>query len=1628
MNPPILLKKFLISIQGAFESSNPNTCNQVIRLASVKLSSQKYLNKDKDFSPSFENALQKIKDEVNEESYPQYAFLMDKIHESNESELTEEIPSGDLLSYLTFLREEILQYAEDGPERVVCTNPSDEKDWGFPYTLINLVVPEYPFLVDSLIEWISNESFDIQHSIYHPVDEEVFPSSREDDNSPFFVSLLIEKVDESELKTLKTSIEAVLGDIKLSVDDFDPMLDRVKSARSRLETSVYEEREENYDITTVDEFLDYLVKDHFVFLGYGYVADKNDGETPELTNRLGIFDNLERYDPGELPVFGDDTARGREENSVFTFDKTGLVSRVYRRDRLYSLTVKDFDDEGELVGRDVFLGLLTNRVLTEPAVQIPILKQRFERIVELEGLAEHTHDYRDVYSIFNSMPKHLLFMSPLDELIEDINTIKDVQGEQMFKIQARPVPDHEGLTMMIMMKKDNFSGDVRKQIQAELEEEFEARQIDYRLSLAEGPMARLHFDIETDRLSPKSGSFDELEEKLFEFTRTWADRLKECVFGDTDDRETRRRYLEYRERLPPNYRALVEPEVALEDIKNLESLRSDREKPPLIDMVNATPETTHLMIYHTRKYTLNETMPILSNHGFTVVQQASFDIDVDGEDYYLHLFDVQDSNQESLDLENRKSKLVRSIREILDGTYRDDSLNELILRENFPIRDLNLFRLYKNYFHQLSPAIKLESINRTLLEHSQIARKLQKFFKLKFDPSLSSENREDRLTTRKDELETELQGIQERTPYQILRSILNLIDSTVRTNFFQQPGDTPSPEASEDYISVKIDCESVDDMPEPRPLYEIFVYSPLMEAVHLRSGKIARGGIRWSDRRDDFRTEVLGLMKTQKVKNALIVPEGAKGGFVLKTEYLDDEKSLSEHAREQYAVFMRAMLDLTDNYVEGELQAPPNLVSYDEEDPYLVVAADKGTATFSDTANRIADTYDFWLGDAFASGGSIGYDHKELGITAKGGWECVKRHFRELDQDIQSEPFTVAGIGDMSGDVFGNGMILSNKIELVAAFDHRNVFLDPDPDPADSFRERKRLFEMKDSSWEDYDESLISQGGGVYDRNANILELEPEVLELLDLEDPEIAPDDLIKQILCADVDLLWNGGIGTYIKSSNESHSEVGDPQNDAFRADADEIQASVIGEGGNLGITQEGRIELDRRGVKLNTDFIDNSGGVDLSDHEVNLKILFQESIKQGIIQTDEREDLLMSLTDDVVRDVVYDNYEQSGIISLESFNSGNRIEDYIHLIHHLEETINLNRTVESLPDEQELQDRQRANESMTRPELAVLLSYTKMDLYRKARRESWPESTVIEPFIERYFPDTIVEEHESALKNHRLRKEIALTSLVNYAVDGAGCIFFHRLEEELGASLIRLMKSYLTADRLAGGEYLRQRIFNQDNTVPARTQYEAWQSIVEQMGHTVGWLIDTINVSVISEGFQQEMSEDLETHFDTILDTLQSRQADFLDQNVTRWRDRGFAEDLSRDLGRLPYIVPALEIILIYRDNDDVEIKDLSELYFSLGKTLHVDWIIRKIFQWDSTSRWDQFAFRTLGIELHELQRQLLQRLIQRGQSLESFVDENRETIQRLDEVQRTLAQEETEDYSAYQYMAQRMRSLL
>ncbi len=1574
--------------------------------------------------PLLKETLHNLEQTKKNDELSRFKWILKLLRDSEEAHLAESLSPDELEGSIELLLDHISRFTETGEPQIGIHNTVPDNN-PLPFTMVSIVLPKLPFIVDSSVEWLSGESIETHHLFHGALSSELFDNSVGFERSPFLITLFIEKQSRDSIKQLTRDLENLTDDLLASVEDSPDMLEKTRELRDQITQNPSESPPIHNNSEVIKDFLNYLMDDHFVFLGYFQTRDRDKKTYP---SRLGLC--RAELDMDLTAV--DPTRSDHENPPLLEFYKTNLESRVYRRECLDAVILNKPDQTERT---HVFLGLLTNRVLSEPAVQIPLLHEKFETIVDRQELSEHTHSYRDYYTIYNSMPKDLLLMSDVENIIEDLTSILSVRGERTFKLRARPTSLQQGLSVMILMEQDRFSGEVRKKMQSALEEELEAHSINYQLSLGTGGLARLHFDLITDHLRPEDITYEDLEDRLFNMTRTWDDHFRSELRDRHEHDRVQELFDRYSEGFGDEYRASVRPHQAVRDAEKLDELLNHPERAPLVDFAtkNQTDET-RLVLFHSEKLSLNETLPILSNHGFQVEEQSTFTVQAEESEIHLHLFQLTDNSGNQLDL-SEKDALISSLRGVLRGWYRNDELNTLVHQESLSARMVNVLRLYKNYFHQLVPAIKMETINRTLVRYPQYSSRLVKFFEAKFDPDKEFEDRSRIVREHRNSIAEDLEEISERTPYQILRQMLDFLETTVRTNYFQ----TDYPEANfetpetfnenhKSYISVKIASGQLTERVESSVQFEIFVYSPLMEAVHLRSGEIARGGIRWSNRRDDYRTEIADLMETQQKKNALIVPVGAKGGFILKEEYLPNDSSLGEQARIQYTTFMRGLLDLTDNVVKGEVVTPPNLVTYDGDDPYLVVAADKGTATFSDLANSIARKYDFWLDDAFASGGSKGYDHKEVGITARGGWECVKRHFRELGRDISSEPFTVSGIGDMGGDVFGNGMILSDRIRLVAAFNHRHIFLDPDPDPEQSFSERKRLFEADQSGWNYYNTDYLSEGGGIYDRNASIITLEDPALDLLNLDTKQVAPDKVIRAILTANVDLLWNGGIGTYIKSSEESNAEVEDPQNDPFRVNSNQVRADIIGEGGNLGITQPGRVELAQNGVKLNTDFIDNSGGVDLSDREVNLKILLQKSIELDEIEQKERDGYLEEYEGHAINGVLNDNYRQSATISLEVLHSDQNLEDVRSLLHALEADGYLDRSREHLPDDQALDDRKRAGEGLTRPEASILLSVVKQALYRESLKDSWPETTILKPFLKQYLPNQAPKSLSQGVDNHHLKKNIALTELVNYAVDSVGYTFFYRLRDQLGTDLKNVLKAFQTADYFSEGMKIRKKIFQQDDKLDANVQYEAWSTLTDRVGHLVSWLIDTINESIVYEGFQNRMRDALSERFETVRETLRPPQDEYYQQIREKWVEKGFPSELGHQLARVSYLVPALEVILVHQNQEDREFRELSETYFELGQLLNVDWIIRQVYERESMSRWDELAFRSLGVEAHNIQRELLNRIIQSGQSLDQFLKQHKNKIQRLNELQYKLAQEETSDFSAYQYMLQRIRSLI
>jgi len=1337
-----------------------------------------------------------------------------------------------------------LQQARPDRVNVQILNPDvDNEGWYAPVTVIRTNISERPFIVDTIREFLHSQDLAIEHYVYPVLHvsrdddgalREVRPS-REGEAKESLVHCEVARITDPDLREhIRTELESRLRDVVRATDDFEPMVDAVNDVVAYLAEAKSYLPERRDELDEIQAFLRWLRDEGFVFLGYrGYdLTETRDGGEQAIVvepgSGLGILRDEEesRYaDPVPLSEMDPDLRVLVEGGPTLIISKTNAESTVHRRARMDYIGVKKLGRDGEIAGEHRFVGLFTSKAYAEDAEQIPILRDKLSWILEDAGAQKGSHDYKEIITIFNSMPKEELFLTSAEEIGEDVQTVLTSYHSHEVRVSIREDPLQRGASIMVILPKEKFSGDVRRSIEDVLVERFDGEVLNYHLALGSGDQARLHFYIATTSERLDGVAAEELEDAVLELIRTWADRVREGLERIRPPDEARRLSREYAESFSAEYRAATAPDVAVDDILQLQGMAADERtvsisfsNPDASPAVAGGERITELKLYvRDQRLVLSDFMPILENSGLRVIAVTPFEMG-DGSDVraIIYAFAVQDDAGRPLDVEEGGSALAETILAARRGDATNDSLNALVQSAGLAWREVEVLRAYSSYAFQLGAVPSRLSLPGALRKYPEIARLLFRLFRARFDPEGPAE-RSDRA-----EAQAEIRGRLQEAMAEVgllvddraLTRLRALIEATVRTNYFRNGGRAPTRRSGGvPYISLKFDCRELDSIVRNRMLFEVWVRSSRMEGVHLRGARVARGGIRWSDRPDDFRTEVLGLVKTQMVKNAVIVPAGSKGGFVTLRE-LDDPAEVADDAREQYKTLMRGLLDLTDNLDdEGEPIPPENVVRYDDPDPYLVVAADKGTAQFSDVANGIAGEYDFWLGDAFASGGSYGYDHKEVGITARGAWECVKRHFREKGKDVQSEPFTVIGIGDMSGDVFGNGMLLSRQIRLVAAFDHRHVFVDPDPDPEASWKERKRLFDQGRTSWDDYDREVLSEGGLIVSRTAKEVPVTPRVREALaiDEEVESLDGESLIRAVLRAPVELLWNGGIGTYVKASHETHADVGDAANDAVRVDADELRCEVVGEGGNLGFTQEGRIQYALGGGRLNTDALDNSGGVDLSDREVNLKILLRPAVDSGAMSVEERNRLLERLTDPVADLVLQDNESQSLAISLDEVRCRRRLDDFRDLISTLERAGVLERAAEDLPTWEVLVERsEHRSTALTRPELCVLLAYAKLDLMSHVLGSDLPDDDAAVSYLLNYFPAAARSgSGEINPGEHRLRREIVASQFTNDLVDLMGASFVRRLCRDTGREPAAVARAWLVAARLAGHRSIRDEL---------------------------------------------------------------------------------------------------------------------------------------------------------------------------------------------------------------------------
>jgi len=1490
---------------------------------------------------------------------------------------------------------------------------------------IETVMPDCPFVVNTLRELVHELDFRIVH-LLHPVlvisrDEEGKLTAVEDRSAEgprtSVVHLVVEDhVDAEVVASMEDEIRHRLEQVRVVTRDFKPMVERSREVVEGLEEKKDQVPWRAGELEEVQELLRWLADGAFVFLGYREYDVHLDEEMGERFVQvaegtgLGILREESRSQFAE-PVSIEELApqlRARVVGGpLLIVSKTNSLSPVHRRARMDYIGVKKVGSEGEIRGERRFLGLFTARAYAQDASTIPILRRKLQEILQAEGVARGSHDYNRILQIFNSLPKEELFLASVSELLNLIGAVMETEGADEVRVIPRSDALQRGVHVLVMIPQDRFSEEVRRKIVAHLLESYRGEVLNYHLTMAEGDQARLHFYLSSELEEPDEVDVAGLEARVRRAVRNWEERLSDELEKAHEIEEAHQLADRHRQDFTEEYKAATDATTAVEDIDRLESLAvSGLQQITFTEVSDERPEASLLKVFAPRgMYVLSDLMPTLENLGLRVLAADKYDIrGRDGRQARsIHRFEVETPSHWGIDREEAAPRMVETLRAIEAGQTEDDELNSLVLSTGLGWRPVALLRSYAGYAFRISAVTSRAGVRRPLAEHPGAARLLYRIFEAGHDPEREEgrEARLHRLREQFDEVLDEVRSIEHDRTY---RRLLNLVESTVRTNFFRPAADDRYP----GMIALKFDCERIEVMPAPRPRFEIYVNSGHCEGAHLRMGRVARGGIRWSDRSEDFRVEVLGLVKTQQVKNSVIVPVGAKGAYIAKNLPTGAE-DLREIGDRRYEEFISGLLDVTDNVVDGELVHPERMVVRDDPDPYLVVAADKGTAHLSDVANRLAGEYDFWLGDAFASGGSHGYDHKELGITARGAWECVKRHFRELGVDVQRHAFTVVGIGDMSGDVFGNGMLLSRQIRLVAAFDHRHVFLDPDPDPARSWEERRRLFGLEGSTWRDYDEELISEGGGVHDRDAKEIELSREVRDLLDLEEEVTNGEELIRAILRADVDLLWNGGIGTYVKASDETHGEVGDPGNDDVRVDADELRASVVGEGGNLGLTQRARIEYALRGGRINTDALDNSGGVDMSDHEVNLKVLLDAAVAAGRIGEEERNELLAEVTEEVTERVLRNNYMQSLAVSLDENRVREIPAEFRDTLTRLEREGILDRTLAELPGTEQLDERHEASRYLTRPELAILLAYAKTHLKEALLDSDLPEREALDRLLRAYFPGRVVETvGVEALRKHPLDRRIVATLLANRFVDRMGITAHVELVRETGRGTAAVLESWYAAHRIGRTERLHRRLREMDGEVPAGVQTQWFLRLSEVLERATRWLLSndlpdrTISESI--QRFREPVAELREALPDLLIEERRRELEGLRALHETDGLKAGVAEELA-SFEYLDALLPVADLARSAR----CEATRVGEVYFGLTAEIDFSWLQDQLGRVSGADLWEQRAAKTLSLQLDAARTRITEKILSGLEdadtvevAMEEFRERHGEELERVRQV--------------------------
>jgi len=1482
---------------------------------------------------------------------------------------------GAAVTYWRFAR----QYTQT---KVRVYNPQFEQDgWQSPHTIVSILIKDMPFLIDTIRMALNRQGLTV-HLIIYPVipverDEQGQlrqilpyepPITRRNSNYESIIHIEIDKQTEATtLENIAQNLKTVLGELRLAVDDWQKMQGKMQDALQALESI------ENDEIKEDCEFLRWLQTNHFIFLGYReYELSRQNGKL-DLYRIPGTGLGILR-DKGEARKISNSFAQLVDQPHLLLLNKTKARSNIHRPTRMDYIGIKRLNKEGIVTGELRFLGLYTSTAYHQLTTEIPIIRRKIKYVFEKAGFRRGSHKYQALYYILESYPRDELFQIEPETLRQTAMGILRLQErQQAIRLFVRADTYGRFYSCLVYARRERYDTEMRQRMETVLLKAFGGTNIEFNVRLSESVLAQIHFIVYTDTCI--DCDFKQIETQLIEVTREWQDVLHDALLEHNGEEHGTHLFSRYEKAFPVAYREDFSANSAVYDIEKIEKvIETGQLGMNLYRPIEALDNSLRFKLFHAQNHIpLSQVLPMLENMGVKVISERAYEIR-GKQPIWIQEFGLLHDEQ-SLNISEIKALFQDVFVRLWRGEIENDGFNRLALRAQSTWREILIFRAYWKYLRQAGGNFSQKYVEQALVNNPKIAETLLDLFYARCNPA------QDRTTNNYNAIiEKSLDSVTSLDEDRILRLFLGTILATLRTNYFQ---DKP-------YLSFKFDPSKVPDLPEPRPMFEIFVYSPNVEGVHLRGGKVARGGLRWSDRLEDYRTEILGLLKAQMVKNAVIVPVGAKGGFVAK-----QGKGI-----ECYKTFIRGLLDLTDNFIEGQIVPPPNVVRHDDDDPYLVVAADKGTATFSDIANEIAKEYNFWLSDAFASGGSSGYDHKKMGITARGAWESVKRHFREMQVNIQTQDFSVIGIGDMSGDVFGNGLLLSQHIKLLAAFNHLHIFLDPNPNPEKSWKERQRLFNLPRSTWADYNPKLISKGGGVFSRKSKSILISPQVQAMLGIQAKSLKPNELIQAILCAPVDLLWNGGIGTYVKAQTEHHAEVGDKNNDAVRVNGQDLRCKVVGEGGNLGFTQLGRIEYAQNGGHINTDALDNSAGVDCSDHEVNIKILLNAIVANGDMTNKQRRLMLVYMTERVSQLVLKNNYLQAQAITLSI--SPQMFDLHARFIRHLEKQGQLDRELEFLPNNKILAERRAAQQGFTSPELCVLLAYSKISLYQALLGSDLPEEPYFRSILENYFPPPLPTRFAEEIAQHRLHREIITTQLTNLVINRGGIAFVYMLEEETGQTAPEIVGAFMVAWEVFDIEKLCLDIEALDNQINSQVQLKMIMSARQQIERASRWLLRhhrmPLDIAKTIETLRPGVTQ--------LADSLDGIEQEDLEKLAQQFIEAGVPSELATRVARLEISLSALDIVEV-ANATAVTLEHVAAVHFLLGTRLKLYWLRDQISQLPRDNRWTALSRSALRDELYRTHRELTTVVLQRDnkraeEQLDAWMGENGTRISRYQEI--------------------------